>query len=202
MKFYKYLAVSAVAHLVFFALFYSLILVWKNSSLSAIDIDLTGSSLLLRPFKSMEKTPATYNPANDWFVGAAVKRAVVLQLTKTAVPEDKSVYECPPPCPQNPSDWADSGSLSRRPVWAQGMITEDDYPQDVRQQGKEGSVKVEVLIDAEGLVRDVKVLQSNDSRFTALVTEKLKKAKFEPALDKSGRPAAVRMVLPIVFELR
>jgi TonB family protein len=202
MKFYKYMAVSALGHVIFFALFYSLVLLWKNSALSVIDIDLTGSSLLLRPFKSAEKMPVVYNPANDWFIGDNVKRVIAVQTAKTPVPEDKSVYECPPPCPTNPSDWIDSGSLSRRPVWAQGMITEDDYPQDVRQQGKEGSVKVEVLIDAQGTVRDVKILQSNDSRFTELVTEKLKKARFEPALDKTGRPAAVRMVLPIVFELR
>ncbi len=199
MKFYKYFAISALGHIVFFALFYSLILLWKHSAMPVMDIDLTGSSLLLRPLKNIEKKPLLYNEKNDWFIGKAVKQAVP---KKTPVVAEEKPAECPPPCPDNPGDWIETGSLSRRPVWAEGMIIESDYPQDARRQGKEGRVLAEVFIDAGGKVRDVKIIESNDSRFTALVVEKLTNAKFEPALDKSGRPSAVRMILPVVFELK
>jgi len=123
MRFYKFFTISAVAHIVLFGMFYSLVLLWKSSSLSFIDIDLTGSSLLLRPFKTAEKKPVVYSSANDWFIGNAIKNVHAVQVTKTAAVEDKSVYDCPPPCPANEADWADTGSLSRRPVWAEGMIT-------------------------------------------------------------------------------
>jgi TonB family protein len=62
-------------------------------------------------------------------------------------------------------------------------------------------VKVDVFIDAQGTVRDVRVISSSDTRFSDVVVRKLKNAKFEPALDGAGNPMAVHMEMPIVFKL-
>jgi TonB family protein len=201
MRLFKGFIASILIHAcVFFAGFF-LITWWKNSSFAAIDVDLAGSTLLLRPSKAVNKSaPPEYR--SDWFMSTGRRLAAVPEkVTKTAAQEEPAAVPCPPPCPDNPSDWAAEGSTSRKPVWSDGFITEDDYPQDARAQGIEGVVKVEVLIDATGVVRGVQVISSSNPKFSAVVLDKLKKAKFEPALDKTGRPIPVHMAIPIVFEL-
>jgi len=179
-----------------------MIMWWKNSSFSAINIDLSGSSLLLRPSKNINKNLKLVNPDPDWFISENGKFAALpVKTTVTAAPVEPAAPPCPAPCPDNPADWSSVGATSRRPVWLDGLIEESDYPKELRAQGKEGRVKVEVYIDASGTVRDVHVIDSNDSRFTAVVTDKLKKAKFSPAMDKDGKPIAVHMAIPIIFEL-
>ena len=176
---------------------------WEHSALSAVNIDLAGSTLLLRPSKSAKSAVPKQAQQQEWYIAQGNRAAPLPQkVTAAAEPQQEQAVDCPAPCPDRASDWAVVGSTSRRPVWADGWITESDYPQELRAQGREGTVKVEVLIDAEGYVRGVNVISSTDPRFTAVVVEKLKKARFDPALDSSGRPIAVRMAMPIIFELR
>lgn len=203
MRVLKGFAASILIHMFIFVAGYFAITWWKASSFAAVDIDLSSSTLMLRPSKQANKPAVPVVSVQDWYIGKVNQTAAApLKVTIAAAEEVPVVSTCPPPCPDNPADWAAAGSASRRPVWAQGFITEDDYPKETRAQGVEGVVKVDVFIDAEGKVRDVRVIQSDNPRFTDVVVDKLKKARFEPALDSTGRPIAVRMAVPIVFELR
>jgi TonB family protein len=203
MRILKGFAASIMIHLFIFLSCYMALMWWKNSSFAAIDIDLSTSTLMLRPSQQANKPVQPAITVKDWYIGKVVNPPIAAKrVTATPETEEAAVSTCPPPCPDNPNDWVAAGSASRRPVWAQGFITEDDYPKEARAQGVEGVVKVDVFIDAQGKVRDVRVIQSANPRFTDVVVEKLKKARFEPALDSAGRPIAVHMAVPIVFELR
>jgi TonB family protein len=90
---------------------------------------------------------------------------------------------------------------SRQPSWVGGLIDEDDYPTEMRKEKKEGRVIVELLINIEGKVDQVTILQGADPAFNAVVLEKLKDARFQPALDKTGQPMNCRVRLPISFKL-
>jgi len=202
MRVIKGFVASILIHVVIFLTGYYMIIWWKNSNFPAIDIDLSSSTLMLRPSKAANKAIQPEIINREWYFSTANKLAVIpVKITVTAVAEEPAVSQCPPPCPENPSDWANAGSTSRRPVWVDGLITESDYPKEARAQGVEGVVKVEIFIDAAGIVRDARVIKSSNDRFSAVVIDKLKNARFEPALDRSGRPIAVHMAIPIVFEL-
>ncbi|MCE5299984.1 MAG: TonB family protein [Spirochaetia bacterium] len=202
MTYLKPLTASLLIHLSVFLAGYYALHWWKHSGFNVMDIDLTSSELMLRPSKTQPANPRPLPVVTEWYMGDVIKRAAIpVKITQTAEPVQEPVLSCPPPCPQTASDWASTASTSKRPVWVEGLITEDDYPQDARAQGREGRVKVEIYIDAQGTVRDVRVIQSSDERFTAVVREKLAGARFEPALDTQGRPVAVRMAVPIVFQL-
>jgi TonB family protein len=203
MRVIKGFVASILMHVFIFLAGYYMIIWWKNSSYSAIDIDLSSSTLMLRPSKAVNKAIQPEIINQEWYYSAVNKLAVIpVKITATAAAaEEPVVSHCPPPCPENPLDWANAGSTSRRPVWVEGLITESDYPKEARAQGVEGVVKVEIFIDAAGMVRDARVIKSSNDRFSAVVIDKLKNARFEPALDRSGRPIAVHMAIPIVFEL-
>jgi TonB family protein len=201
MRLFKSFIVSILIHAFIFSAGYYMIIWWRNSSFSAINIDLSSSSLMLRPSKTVSRVVQA-ETGRDWYMNSGRKLAAVpVKVTMTAAADEPAVPACPPPCPDNLADWAAAGSTSRKPVWAEGFITEEDYPQDARAQGLEGVVKVEILIDAAGIVRGVQLIQSSNAKFSNVVLEKLKKAKFDPALDRSGRPIAVHMAIPIVFKL-
>lgn len=74
------------------------------------------------------------------------------------------------------------------------------YPRVAREAGVEGTVRVRVLVGADGLVKDLYVLDSppmlNQAAVDAAWT-----AVFKPALQKNN-PVAVWMVIPIVFKLQ
>jgi TonB family protein len=205
MRIFKGFVASVMIHLFFFTSCYLLVIWWKNSPFSAVDIDLRGSSLLLRPAKPVLASKPAVTKDEEWYISGSTKLAAApVKVTFSAAPaahEAPAEAACPPPCPSNPSDWAAVGSASRRPAWVEGLISEDDYPKDARAQGLEGTVKVDVFIDTHGTVRDVRVISSSDTRFSDVVVRKLKSAKFEPALDGAGNPMAVHMAMPIAFKL-
>jgi TonB family protein len=202
MRILKGFTASILIHVFIFFSCYYMIMWWKNSNFAAVDIDLTSSTLLLRPLKSANKVLQPAVTLEEWFFNDSKTLAAgPRNVSKTAAVEEPAVSNCPAPCPDNPSDWASAGATSRRPVWTDGLITEDDYPKDARAQGKEGVVKVDIYIDSTGFVRDARIISSSDARFTGVVMDKLKKAKFDPALDRSGKPISVHMAVPIVFEL-
>jgi TonB family protein len=201
MKILKGFAASILIHVFLFSSLYYMIIWWKNSSFSSVNIDLSGSALLLRPSRNAVRSrPIKAEP--DWIISRGGKLAAIPEKTTiTAAEVEPAAPPCPAPCPDNPADWSAIGAASRRPMWIDGLISEGDYPKELRAQGREGRVKVEVYIDVSGAVRDVHVMESSDPRFTAVVVDKLKKARFSPAIGKDGMPIAVHMAIPIIFEL-
>jgi hypothetical protein len=92
-------------------------------------------------------------------------------------------------------DPAQQKMLSRRPR----PLTEPDtwlprgsYPTDLAREGEQSLVDVRLMIDASGAVTDCQVVNGfNEARFAKITCDKItQRAKFEPALDAAGAPAA------------
>lgn len=177
---------------------------WRESQLDHVmEIDLRGQSLLARPANPQGGPRAAQAP-QPWVMATGRSNAPppkAQPLTMTPQVAEEAGPACPPPCPENPGDWVPAGATTRKPVWAEGIITEDDYPRDLRREGKEGKVVAEVLIDASGHVREVSLQQSSQPQFNALVLERLKASRFKPAYDANGDAVPCRLILPIVFQL-
>ena len=74
------------------------------------------------------------------------------------------------------------------------------YPEEARQQGIQGIVVSEAIIDSEGTVVDVKVLESPDEILNQPTVDALTQWKFEPA-TKDGKPIDVIYVLSVKYAL-
>lgn len=80
------------------------------------------------------------------------------------------------------------------------MMQQPVYPEIAREAGLEGTVLVRMLVDTEGAVRDVRVLQSVLG-FEEAAVAAARTAVFRPAMQQD-RPVAVWVVMPIEFRLR
>lgn len=180
-------------------------LAWKTAQAGTVmEIDLAHSSLLLRPRHAAGL--ARVIPPEPWY----------LTTGKKARSEAPAVKIPPPVEPPEEQTAAPEGAASGEPVetflpvaaasripeWVDGLITEEDYPAAARKQGREGKVVATVSIDATGRVKDVQIAAGSYPEFDRLVLDRLRSARFRPARDQNGDPVAVRMSLPIVFELR
>ena len=76
-------------------------------------------------------------------------------------------------------------------------ITRPEYPPEAFEQGVEGTVLLELVIDAKGKVARVKVLESIPQLDDAAI-RCAKKWRFKPA-EKDGRPVATTAHAPIAF---
>ncbi|HIP07276.1 MAG TPA: energy transducer TonB [Mariprofundaceae bacterium] len=75
------------------------------------------------------------------------------------------------------------------------------YPPSMRQQGKEGKVLIEALVDKTGKVRKVDVIQSAGVLFDAAAVAAIQGSTFIPA-HTNGKPVPVLLRVPIHFRLR
>ncbi|OIQ00737.1 MAG: hypothetical protein AUK35_02520 [Zetaproteobacteria bacterium CG2_30_46_52] len=75
------------------------------------------------------------------------------------------------------------------------------YPEYMKQQGKEGTVLIEALVDAKGVVRTVKVIQSAGDLFDQAAIAAIQGSTFIPA-NTNGNPVPVLLRVPIRFRLR
>jgi TonB family protein len=75
------------------------------------------------------------------------------------------------------------------------------YPEAARKAGKEGKVFIGFVVDAEGSVTNVVAKRGVDPAIDAEAIRVVSAMpKWTPGM-KAGKPAAVEMVLPIVFKL-
>jgi protein TonB len=74
------------------------------------------------------------------------------------------------------------------------------YPKLAREAELEGTVHVNVWVDKQGKVRDVKVLKSTSEIFIQPVVDAVKQWQFSPAMMKNG-PVAVWVAVPFRFSL-
>lgn len=74
------------------------------------------------------------------------------------------------------------------------------YPDAMRKKGVEALVILRILIDEDGRVADIDVVQG-DEPFVAAALDVVKAYRYEPAL-LDGRPAAVHRLLRVPFRLR
>lgn len=93
-------------------------------------------------------------------------------------------------------------AAARKPRWIRNFITSRDYPLIARQNGKDGRVVLTVLIDNEGRIRDVRLLQGAYEALNEVALRKVREAIFTPAYDDKNKAVSCKVTLPIRFELR
>jgi TonB family protein len=208
------LVVSTFLHgLIFFGGFE--FLAWQKAHHKFVaEIDLQSSSLLLHPRARRTRTGAV-PPPQPWIMPKEDQLARVPSLLKPPVApklkiaknENEDEQAGPVDSPGKAmgselvTEWLPAAAATHSPEWVDGMITEDDYPAEAKAQGKEGKVVASVCIDVTGSVKDVQITEGNDPEFNQLVLQRLRNARFKPGLDQNSHPIAVRMSIPIVFEL-
>ncbi len=74
------------------------------------------------------------------------------------------------------------------------------YTEEARAAGVEGLVKLEVIVDSRGRVREVRVVRKIGYGLDESAMAALRQAKFKPAIYK-GNPVACRLIIPIRFVL-
>lgn len=74
------------------------------------------------------------------------------------------------------------------------------YPPVARRLRQEGTVTLRLAIDADGALREVKVVRGAGYGFTEAALEALARSTFRPAV-RGGRPVDSRAVLRVVFAL-
>ena len=76
-----------------------------------------------------------------------------------------------------------------------------DYPKFAQRAGIEGRVILQFVVDKQGNVKDVTVLQSPHEVLSEEAIRVMKKAEFSPGMQRK-KPVEVRMSQPIVFRLQ
>jgi TonB family protein len=80
-------------------------------------------------------------------------------------------------------------------------FVEAEYPESERATGKAANVKLEIAIDAEGGVDEVRVVESAGAAFDEAALAAVRQFQFEPA-EVDGKPAPVRIQYRYEFALR
>jgi len=76
-----------------------------------------------------------------------------------------------------------------------------EIPQDFARAGGSGLVTVNFLVDEQGAVQDARVEKTTSPDLDASALKAVKKWKFKPA-KKDGAPVAIRVTIPIKFEVQ
>ncbi len=76
-----------------------------------------------------------------------------------------------------------------------------DYPPDLRAQGIEGTVVLEVDIDATGNVVDVRIKRPTGLAFDQAAMKAVRASKYNPA-RRGSESVAIRVTIPVKFRLR
>ena len=87
-------------------------------------------------------------------------------------------------------------------AFTQWVYSQIEYPADAQENGIQGRVTVQFLIDVDGSVKDVKVVRgvhpSIDKEAVRVIS---KSPKWSPGKQRN-KPTKVRYTLPLVFQLR
>lgn len=116
----------------------------------------------------------------------AVDPVVAQEIAPLPTPPVETARVAPPPPPASQASAAQAKGDRR------GWITADDYPSRALRTGEEGSVGITVRIGADGRVSDCAVTASSGSPQLDEATCRLyqRRARYAPARDDAGRPAA------------
>lgn len=153
------------------------------------------------PEPIVEKTPAPPDPDS-------------VKLPKPE-PEKVRFEPVPAPGPEQPADEpppvAESAPAAETPAPRQAKIDappkprraiRPDYPRGARQRGEQGSVVLEIRVDADGRVAEVRVVDSTGfPELDAAAVKAVKSASFTPA-KSDGEPVAASARISLTFRLR
>jgi protein TonB len=98
--------------------------------------------------------------------------------------------------PAGPTSQLDLGDQVPRPL----VQTMPVYPFALRRQGISGYAVIAFIVDAEGDVREVRVIQATHEEFGAAAVACVSQWKFQPGV-RGGRKVNVRLSVPIHFDL-
>lgn len=79
-------------------------------------------------------------------------------------------------------------------------LVEAEYPESERAEGKDGTVTLQIFIDASGGVEKVEVVQTAGAAFDAAAVAAALRFRFTPA-EVDGKPAAIPILYDYRFEL-
>jgi periplasmic protein TonB len=91
------------------------------------------------------------------------------------------------------------GELDQTPK-PKGRRTNPLFPFELKKNGIDGNVVVRFVVDTEGKVRDIEVVQANHPDFADAAVTAVAQWKFIPGM-KDGRAVNTRMRIPIGFHL-
>ena len=188
---------STAAHALVFGLLYWALVV-RTTEPVPIELDLSQAPRL--PAVAPRAT-APRRTSKTWTAPVAGLAPAPASASEVAEADDP-LPTCPPPCPETPGAYVPAAMAARSPRWIAGFITDGDYPKVARQQGQDGRVLVSVFIQADGTVRDVKLLQGSYDELNRVALAKVRTARFEPARDERGEAIPSKLLLPIRFELK
>ena len=97
------------------------------------------------------------------------------------------------------SDLFDSDELDERPEAVSKIPPR--YPSNLRNAGATGNVTLEFVVNEKGIVSNVKVKKTTNSKFNKAAIEAVEKWKFKPGI-KNGKRVKSRFVVPINFKLK
>lgn len=123
--------------------------------------------------------------------------------TEAPVREVKPAPETPPPAEVKPAPAAPAPAAISEPrvdAAATGNM-KPPYPPISRKLGEEGRVQLEVYIQTDGSVGDIRLKQSSGyARLDNSALETVRKWKYNPA-RQGGKPIAMWYVQPVTFSL-
>ena len=90
----------------------------------------------------------------------------------------------------------DISQLDRKPTLK--LQAKPKYPFDLRSAGVSGQATVSFVVDREGIVRELKIVDATHKGFEQAAREAVPRWKFAPGM-KDGKPVSTRMVLPMLF---
>ncbi len=77
-----------------------------------------------------------------------------------------------------------------------------NYPEEARNNKTRGVVVLNVIIDTDGKVDDVKAVESPDDSLSKAAIDAVRQWEFRPALNAHGQPVKVLSTITIRFELK
>ncbi len=114
------------------------------------------------------------------------------------VPENAEVVRGIPEGPPAPTGPVGQDAVSTQPT--KKTHVEPDYPKSAKRAQIEGRVILQITIDAEGNVTDVKVLRDAPMGLTEAAVKAAKQWKYSPAI-MNGEPVGVRKTVTVNFSL-
>jgi TonB family protein len=113
------------------------------------------------------------------------------------IPADFAVSDAPPPPPPAPGTVRIGGKVSAPVVLKAGQA---EFSEWARQAKVNGDVLVHLIVDEQGMPRDVKVVRGIGMGLDEKAVYAVKQYRFKPAM-RDGAPVKVEMQIDIVFQV-
>ncbi len=163
----------------------------------------------LRPPTPNEPPPPGAAPPRRAPVHFGVALSATAVAGGVAAPVGNTLYGRPPeaaPAPAEVKPLPAEGAVPPSEVDAPPLplsleVPAGEYPRQAREAGFEGEVRLRLLVDAEGRVREAEALSDPGHGLGAAAVPIAKRYyRFRPA-QKGGRPVATHLVLTVRFQL-